>query len=116
MTTESTSKRRDNPDDGPTSTDRENNPPPDEVSLKRLLGIPGASSLVAGIMIGSGIFVSARWVLVYSGSVGLALIIWLLCALVTFIGGLCWVELGLTFPKCGGKYDYVGWSSHTKPT
>ncbi|XP_031552953.1 Y+L amino acid transporter 2-like, partial [Actinia tenebrosa] len=77
------------------------------MSLKRVLGIPRASSMVTGTMIGSGIFISARWVLVYSGSVGLAFFVWLLCALVSFIGGLCWVELGLTFPKCGGEYILI---------
>jgi len=76
----------------------------EDISLRRVLGIPGASSIVAGIMVGSGIFISARWVLVYSGSVGLAFFIWLMCGLVAFIGGLCWVELGLTFPKSGGTY------------
>ena len=87
----------------PQNDDQQELDPMKHMSLKRVLGIPGASSMVAGIMIGSGIFVSARWVLVYSGSVGLALLIWLLCAVVSFIGGLCWVELGLTFPKSGGK-------------
>ncbi|EDO29225.1 predicted protein, partial [Nematostella vectensis] len=73
----------------------------DKFTLKRMLGIAGSSAMVAGIMIGSGIFISARWVLVYSGSVGMAMLLWALCGLVAFVGGLCWVELALTFPKCG---------------
>ncbi|KAK3751292.1 hypothetical protein QZH41_012202 [Actinostola sp. cb2023] len=90
-------------EDGPTGVDN-NIAASSGVPPKRVLGILGASSMVAGGMIGSGIFFIPRWVLVYSGSVGLAFFIWLLCGLVVFLGGLCWVELGLTFPKSGGEY------------
>ncbi|XP_048587152.1 Y+L amino acid transporter 2 [Nematostella vectensis] len=79
----------------------------DKFTLKRMLGIAGSSAMVAGIMIGSGIFISARWVLVYSGSVGMAMLLWALCGQVAFVGGLCWVELALTFPKCGGEYMII---------
>lgn len=74
-----------------------------QTSPKRVLGIWSASSMVGGGMIGSGIFFLPKLVMVYSGSVGMFLFTWVLCGIMTFFGGLCYVELGLTFPKSGGK-------------
>jgi L-type amino acid transporter 9 len=78
----------------------------DVITLKRSLGVPGGVALLVGTIIGSGIFATPKWVMIYSGSVGLCLVVWSLCGLISLLGALCYVELGLLIPKSGGEYVY----------
>ena len=77
------------------------------VSLKRTVGIPGAIALLVGTMIGSGIFATPKWVLLYTGSVGMTLLLWAMCGMLALFGALCYVELGTLIPKSGGEYSYL---------
>ncbi|CAK9304950.1 unnamed protein product [Gordionus sp. m RMFG-2023] len=78
-----------------------------KVSLKRRLTLLNSISLIAGSIIGSGIFVSPKSVLEHSGTPALALLIWFMCGIFSFFGAVCYVELGLTIPKSGSQYIYV---------
>ena len=76
--------------------------------LRREIGLGGGMSILAGTMIGSGIFYIGAIVLERSGmSPGLALLVWLSGGLVTLLSGLCYAELGAMMPKAGGNYVYL---------
>lgn len=76
------------------------------VGLRRTLGIPGGIAFLVGTIIGSGIFATPRWVMIYTGSVGLNMVVWSLCGVIALFGGLCYIELGTSIPKLGAEYAY----------
>ncbi|GAU95203.1 hypothetical protein RvY_06861 [Ramazzottius varieornatus] len=78
-----------------------------KVQLERKMGLISCVGMIVGTMIGSGIFVSTKDVLERSGSVGVSLIVWLSCGLISLFGGLCYIELGCVVPKSGGEYTYL---------
>ncbi|XP_063699556.1 b(0,+)-type amino acid transporter 1-like [Culicoides brevitarsis] len=77
------------------------------VGLKRHLGLLAAVNVIISVMIGSGIFVSSTAALKYSGSIGLCLIIWTACGVVSFLGALCFAELGTLVQRSGADYAYL---------
>lgn len=77
------------------------------VGLKRHLGLLAAVNVIISVMIGSGIFISSTAALKYSGSIGLCLIMWTACGLVSFLGALCFAELGTLVPRSGADYAYL---------
>lgn len=80
----------------------------ENTEMKREIGLFGGISILAGIMIGSGIFYLGAIVLVRSGmSLGLSLLVWAAGGLVVLMSGLCYAELGAMMPRAGGSYVYL---------
>lgn len=77
------------------------------VFLKRSLGVPGGIALLVGTIIGSGIFATPKWVLFYVGSVGMSLVIWTICGIISLFGALCYSELGTLIPRSGAEFQYL---------
>ena len=73
----------------------------------KALGLTGATTLVMGSMIGSGIFIVSADVARQVKSPGLLIICWLLGALLTIIGALSYGELAAAMPHAGGQYVYL---------
>lgn len=79
-----------------------------DTELKREMGLFSASSVIAGIMIGSGIFYIGSFVLQRSnGAPGFSLLVWVAGGIITLLAGLCYAELGAAMPKSGGAYVYL---------
>ena len=80
----------------------------EKTEFKREVGLFGGISVLAGIMIGSGIFYIGGIVLLRCGmSLGLALLVWIIGGLITLMSGICYAELGAMMPKAGGSYVYL---------
>lgn len=75
--------------------------------MKRELGLLDATLLVAGGMIGSGIFIVSADVTRNVGSAGWLLLIWLITGFMTISAALSYGELSGMYPKAGGQYVYL---------
>jgi basic amino acid/polyamine antiporter, APA family len=75
--------------------------------LKRSLGLIDATSLVAGSMIGSGIFLVSADMSRDLGSSGWLLVAWILTGIITLMAALSYGELAGMMPDAGGQYVYI---------
>src|SRR6218665_8484 len=75
--------------------------------LKRSLGLIDATSIVAGSMIGSGIFLVTAAMARDVGSAAWILLIWLVTGLLTMSAALSYGELAGMMPNAGGQYVYI---------
>src|SRR5579885_2736079 len=73
----------------------------------KALGLTSATTIVMGIMIGSGIFVVSPQIARQVGSPALLMLVWALTGFMTMAGALCYGELAAAMPQAGGQYVYL---------
>jgi APA family basic amino acid/polyamine antiporter len=78
-----------------------------QLEPRRDLTLVHATSLVVGVIIGTGIFLKAASMAQAVGTPGLVLAAWVAAGLVAMLGALCFAELGALLPHAGGEYVYL---------
>lgn len=76
-------------------------------SFKPSLGLADATMIVAGSMIGSGIFIVSADIIRNVGSSGWLIAVWLITGFMTLTAAVSYGELSGMFPKAGGQYIYL---------
>ena len=76
-------------------------------SFKPTLGLFDSTMIVAGSMIGSGIFIVSADITRNVGSAGWLIAVWLITGFMTLTAALSYGELSAMFPKAGGQYVYL---------
>src|SRR5881394_3901840 len=76
-------------------------------SFKQSLGLVDATMVVAGSMIGSGIFIVSADIVRNVGSAGWLIAVWLITGFMTITAAVSYGELSGMFPKAGGQYVYL---------
>jgi APA family basic amino acid/polyamine antiporter len=79
----------------------------ESTQFKPSLKLMDATMLVAGSMIGSGIFIVSADITRNVGSSGWLMVVWLLTGFMTLTAALSYGELSAMFPKAGGQYIYL---------
>lgn len=94
-------------------------------AFKPSLRLFDATMIVAGSMIGSGIFIVSTDIVRNVGSAGWLILVWVITGLMTVMAAVSYGEMSGMFPKAGGQYVYLkeafnplagflyGWSSFT---
>lgn len=77
------------------------------VKLKREFQFYNGVVIIVGVIVGSGIFIFLKGVLMELGSVGFFFIVWVFCGVIFFVGVMCYVELGIMILKLGVDYVYI---------
>jgi basic amino acid/polyamine antiporter, APA family len=75
--------------------------------LKHELGLLDGTMLVAGSMIGSGIFIVSADITRRVDSAGWLIVVWLITGFMTLTAAVSYGELSGMFPKAGGQYVYL---------
>ena len=78
-----------------------------EQKFVRGLGLLDSTMLVAGSMIGSGIFIVSSIIGRQVGAPGWLLVVWIVTGLLTLMAALSYGELAAMMPKAGGQYVYL---------
>ncbi len=80
---------------------------PADRKFVQALGPLDSTMIVAGSMIGSGIFIVSADISRQVGSAGWLLVVWLITGALTLIGALSYGELAAMMPRAGGQYVYL---------
>ncbi|MEI6456418.1 MAG: amino acid permease [bacterium] len=76
-------------------------------SFRKSLNLFDSTAIVAGSMIGSGIFIVSADVSRLLGAPGWLMAAWLIAGVLTVFAALSYGELAAMFPKAGGQYIYL---------
>jgi APA family basic amino acid/polyamine antiporter len=76
-------------------------------SFKQSLGLLDSTMIVAGSMIGSGIFIVSADITRNVGSAGWLIVVWLITGFMTITAAVSYGELSGMYPKAGGQYVYL---------
>src|ERR1043166_1540411 len=82
-------------------------PHPADTKFVQGLGLWDSTMIVAGSMIGSGIFIVSADISRQVGSTGWLLIVWVVTGLLTVSAALSYGELAAMMPRAGGQYVYL---------
>lgn len=75
--------------------------------MNRHLGFFGASAIIVGTMIGSGIFIVPSLLAAWVSSSGVYLGLWIICGLLNLMGAFAYGELAALYPEAGGQYVFL---------
>src|ERR1700733_6828241 len=75
--------------------------------MKHELGLLDGTMLVAGSMIGSGIFIVSADITRNVGPAGGLILVWIITGFMTITAAVSYGELSAMFPKAGGQYVYL---------
>ncbi|XP_008274720.1 cystine/glutamate transporter [Stegastes partitus] len=87
-----------------TEDGKKEKPGEEVVHLRREIGLLPAACFIIGTVVGSGIFIAPKGVLMNSGSVGLSLLVWTLCGVLSLFGKF---ESSTSGPKLPAVASYV---------
>ena len=78
-----------------------------QLEFRKELGLFDSVMIVAGIMVGSGIFIVSAEITRQVGSAGWLLVVWIITGVLTVAGALSYGELAAMMPQAGGMYIYL---------
>ena len=79
----------------------------EQTTFKQSLGLVDGTMLVAGSMIGSGIFIVSSDITRNVGSAGWLIAVWVITGFMTISAAVSYGELSGMYPKAGGQYVYL---------
>ena len=81
--------------------------PLEDHELPRVLNVSHATSIVVGIIIGSGIFLVPREMIAAVGSSGMVYAVWIAGGLLSLFGAMTYAEIAAGRPHYGGEYAFL---------
>jgi APA family basic amino acid/polyamine antiporter len=78
-----------------------------ETNFKPVLGLWDATMIVAGSMIGSGLFIVSADIMRNVGGPGWLIMVWAITGFMTITAAVSYGELSGMYPKAGGQYVYL---------
>ena len=80
---------------------------PTQSELPRVLNASHATSIVVGIIIGSGIFLVPREMMAAVGSPRMVYAVWIVGGLLSLFGAMTYAEVAAAHPRYGGEYAFL---------
>ena len=87
-----------------------NNNQHEKVQIQRNLGMWSGIAIIVGTIIGSGIWVTPGSIMQYSESVGIYMLQWAVCGVLSALGAMCYIELACVVPLSGAIFSEIFFS------